>query len=127
CPPEKWDVAAKLAELFALGGSVYINGSFTVNDPPVVVPRVAQIIGAPDAELKLGNADKPLLFFNVKILTQTNQMRLSGIVIRDLKLSTELAPENETTGIAFIGEPDPTPTPAEGPRREWHRIFTSAD
>lgn len=112
CPPSTCNVATTLAGLFTSGGSVYINGTFTVNDT-VTVPRGSQIIGAPNAELILGVSNKPLLKLDVKILTITNQIRLSGVVIRNLKLSTTQT--TNTTGIAFIGEPDPNP-PAEGPR-----------
>ena len=113
CPPSTCNVAATLTNLFAPGGSVYINGTFTVNDT-VTIPRGSQIIGAPNAELILGTANKPLFRLHVKILIQdVNDYRLSGVVIRDLKLSTT---QSGTTGIAFIGEFDNElpPAPATG-------------
>ena len=114
CPPATCDVAATLTNLFTPGGSVYINGTFTVNET-VTIPRGSQIIGAPNAELILGTSDKPLFLLHVKILiSMVNDYRLSGIVIRDLKLSTT---QSNTKGIAFIGEFDTTnPLPPEGGR-----------
>lgn len=109
--PAGCNVADKIEWLFTLGGSVYINGTFTVYRA-VNIPRGSQIIGAPNAELILAAPDRPLLLLDVKILTADNQYRLSGVVIRDLKLSTTQA---NSTGIAFIGEIDPNP-PEEGPR-----------
>lgn len=115
CPLGNCDVALTIEGLLTNGGSVYIDGVYTVQRT-INVPRGAQIIGAPNAELILAAANQPLFLLNVKILTQSNQTRLSGVVIRDLKLSTTLPPQtSNTTGIAFIGEPDPNP-PAEGPR-----------
>ena len=113
CPQPSCNTANKLNELFLLGGAVYINGTFTVNET-VTIPRGKQIIGAPDAELILGTSNKPLLRLHVKILIQiVNEYRLSGVVIRDLKLSTTQA---NSTGIAFIGEYDSElgPAPAQG-------------
>jgi hypothetical protein len=44
-------------------------------------------------------------------------MRLSGVVIRDLKLTTNPSLTTNTTGIAFIGEFDSNPPPPpDGPR-----------
>ena len=116
CPLGNCDVALTIESLLTNGGSVYIDGVYTVQRA-INVPRGAQIIGAPNAELILAAPDSPLFLLHVKILTQQNQTRLSGIVIRDLKLSTTLIPQqtSNTTGIAFIGETDPNPPPT-GPR-----------
>lgn len=105
------DVADQLDILLANGGSVYINGTFTL-DRTVTIPRGSQIIGAPNAELILGVPNVPLFKIDVRILTQQNQFRYSGTVIRNLRLSTI---QSSTTGIALIGEYDSDP-PSTGPR-----------
>ncbi len=105
------DVADELDILLANGGSVYINGTFTL-DRTVTIPRGSQIIGAPGAELILDVPNVPLFKIDVKILTEENQTRYSGTVIRNLKLSTT---QSGTTGIELIGEFDSDP-PEEGPR-----------
>ena len=113
------DVAYELNQLLnnnpGNGGSVYINGTFTVNSAvnlPVNVPRGRQIIGAPNAELILATPNVPLFKVHVK-MEVANVPRVSAIVIRNLKL-TATAPG--ATGIALIGEHDPNlpPPPATG-------------
>ncbi|HEV7684908.1 MAG TPA: hypothetical protein VGO68_22555 [Pyrinomonadaceae bacterium] len=113
------NVANKIEWLLSLGGSVYINGTFTAYRA-ISVPKGAQIIGAPNAELILATPNVPLLQLDVKMLTATNQIRLSGVVIRNLKLSTT---QSNTTGIAIIGEHDYAigPPPAQG------RVGASSD
>jgi hypothetical protein len=101
------NVANKLDWLMAMGGSVYVNGTFTLYRT-VTIPSGNQIIGAPGAELVLATPNIPMLKLEVKILTLANQIRLSGIAIRNLKLSTT---QSGTTGIAFIGEHDTNPPP----------------
>ena len=113
CPPEDCNAAKVLNDLLLIGGSVYINGSFTLNST-VTIPRGRQIIGVgPDAELKLGTPGIPLLRIHVKILiTMVNDIRVSGIVIRDLKLTTTQPIASNTTGLAIIGEFDNQLPPA---------------
>ena len=83
------------------GGSVYIDGCFTVNRT-VNIPRGSQIIGAPGAELILGVQDVPLLKIELPVLTSEAPYRASGIVIRNLKLKTTQT--GTTTGLAMIGQ-----------------------
>jgi hypothetical protein len=83
------------------GGSVYIDGSFTVNRT-VNIQRGSQIIGAPGAELILGVQDVPLLKIELPVLTSGAPYRASGIVIRNLKLKTTQT--GTTTGLAMIGQ-----------------------
>ncbi len=96
------NAAAKLQELLANGGSVYIKGGFKI-DQTVTVPSGGQIIGAPKAELELIVPNKSLFQIDIP---QSGSPRLSGIIIRNLKLTTS---ELSTTGISITGHNSPAP------------------
>lgn len=87
------------------GGSVYINGSFTVNRT-VNVPRGMQLIGASGSELQFvangstTGADTALLRINV-LSDTTEAGGISAISIRNLKLKTT---GNTRTGLEMVGE-----------------------
>jgi len=88
------------------GGSLYINGSFTVNRT-VNVPRGMQIIGAPGSQLEFvyltgttTSADTALFRIHFPIYT-TDPYGASAIAIRNLKLK---ATGNARTGIELLGE-----------------------
>ena len=89
-----------LATLFANGGSVYIDGQYTLPST-VAIPSGMQIIGAPNAELTIGTSD-PL--FKIQVTTEaTNPLATSAIVIRNLKLKT-LNTSPNTIGIDMVNE-----------------------
>lgn len=93
-----------LTNIFPLGGSVYIDGTFTSNQP-INIPRGMQITGSSTGVLQFVNTsppstDKALLRIKVPV-SSTDPMGTSGIVIRDLKLITANA---GITGIDMVGQ-----------------------
>lgn len=90
------------------GGTVYIDGQFTVNRT-VNVPSGAQIIGSPTAQLTLDvpnapGVPDPLFQIDLPVVGVVSEFRVSGIAIRNLKLKPfQSSPTG--TGIAMIGLP----------------------
>jgi hypothetical protein len=92
------------------GGSVYINGSFTVNRT-VNVPRGMQVIGAPGSQLEFVYASGTTTTADTALLRMiifsdvTNAYGTSATTIRNLKLK---ATGNERTGLELVGEDSTT-------------------
>lgn len=99
CPSPCTDASGALEDLFDLGGTVYINGAFTLQHT-VTIPPGAQIVGtAGTSQLTLSSSDSNLFLINAPTVA-SGLPRASGIVIRDLKLITA---GSGKTGIAIVG------------------------
>jgi hypothetical protein len=99
CPSPCTDASGALEDLFDLGGTVYINGAFTLQHT-VTIPPGAQIVGtAGTSQLTLSGSDTNLFLINAPTAA-SDLPRASGIVIRDLKLITS---GSGKTGIAIVG------------------------
>ena len=92
-------VAGCIEHLLTLGGTVNISTSYDV-DRAIVVPRGAQIIGAPGAALTL-DTDHDALFRIMLPTGTTDGNGMSGVIIRNLTLNTT---ESSTIGIEMIGD-----------------------
>jgi len=88
-------------------GTVYIKGDVVVNKT-INIPRGTQIVGAPNAEIRLTDptcspspcSDLPQQLFHI----EAGVSRTSGIVIRNLKLKS-IKPNKTASGIAILGAP----------------------
>ena len=110
CPQPACNARNKLHLLFTAGGSVYVDGQFTLTST-VTVPRGMQIIGAPGAELTMNSGGNPL--FLIEIPTPgTDAFGASAIVLRNLKLKNQAG----STAIDIVGEN----TTAVGVGRDIH-------
>lgn len=100
CPPPCTDASSALQGLFALGGSVYISGPYTLKHT-VTIPQGTQIVGtAGTSQLTLSDTTDTNLFLINAPTSASGLPRASGIVIRDVKLTTT---ETGKTGIAIVG------------------------
>lgn len=103
CPSPCNNAADVLEDLMDRGGTVYINGSYTLNHT-VTLRTGSQIVGAlagaSNSELTLSGSDTNLFQINAPV--GSNELpRTSGIVIRDLTLKTT---GSGKTGIAIVGD-----------------------
>jgi hypothetical protein len=92
-------VAECIEHLLTLGGTVYISSSLDV-ERAIVVPRGAQIMGAPGIDLTL-DTDNDALFRIMLPTGTTDPFGMSGVILRNLTLNTT---ESGTTGIEMIGD-----------------------
>jgi hypothetical protein len=101
CPSPCTDASSALQGLFALGGTVYINGAYNLGST-VTIPPGAQIVGtAGTSQLTLSNTATDTNLFLINAPTVASGLpRASGIVIRDVKLRTT---GSGKTGIAIVG------------------------
>lgn len=83
------------------GGTIYINGSVTV-DRTITIPSGRQIVGGPGSEIVLSGSAQRLFQINVPVGSQSLP-RTSGNIIRNLKLKTTQA-NTTATGLAIIGD-----------------------
>ena len=103
CPAPCPDASGALQGLFALGGTIYIDGSYTLQHT-VTIPNGAQIVGtAGFSQLTLSNTTDTNLFLINAPTSASGLMRASGIVIRDVKLATT---GTGKAGIAIVGGAD---------------------
>jgi hypothetical protein len=91
-------------------GTVYINGTVTV-DQTITIPSGRQLVGASaEAELVLIDFCNDLYCLTIDRLLQIDvpvNDRASGIVIRNLKLTTEIQ-DSTATGLAIVGGTHPS-------------------
>lgn len=103
CQSHSGNYADCLEDLLDDGGSVYIDGSFTVNRT-VNIPSGSQILGSSGSALVLSHnvndAIVPLLQIDIPVGTNALP-RVSNIVIRNLALKTN---RNDTIGIALVNK-----------------------
>ena len=102
CPSPCNNAADVLESLLDLGGTVYINGSYTLNHT-VTIRTGSQIVGATagsaNSQLTLSGNNTNLFQINAPVGSDALP-RTSGIVIRDLTLKTT---GTGNTAIAIVG------------------------